>query len=215
MKTVIFDMDGVIFDTEVVDRQAWVELGEARGLPWVNEFIYEIVGTTGAYVRERLKERLGTDGAVAEFIEAQDNYAKHQVEIKKGLLDLLEYLKANDYRVAIASSGTENWIMKNVNGAGIRNYFEIIVSGDLVTNSKPDPEIFLLACEKLGVKPQDAWVIEDSKNGIRAAREAGCKTIFIPDLWCPENPSEHEDVDYYLEDLGKVIPLLEKNENAI
>lgn len=219
MKTIIFDMDGVIFDTEVVDRQAWLELGAERNLQWINDFVLEIVGTTGAFVRAQIKKRLGTDEAVEEFMEAQDvkvdkHYAEKRVEVKKGLYELLNYLRKENYKVAIASSGTLNWIMKNVKTAEIEDYFDIIVSGDLVTNSKPDPEIFLLACDKLGVAPQDAWVIEDSKNGIRAAKAAGCKTIFIPDLWCPENPSAHKDVDYYLEDLAKVIPLLEKHERA-
>ncbi|MDL2249232.1 HAD family hydrolase [Ohessyouella blattaphilus] len=217
MKTVIFDLDGVMFDTEVVDRQAWLDLGAERNLPWIHEFVEALVGTTGSYIRGLVKEHLRSDEAVEEFMDAQDlkveeYYREHQVRVKKGLYELLEYLQNNSYKVGIASSGSLNWITKNITSAGVENYFDVIVSGDLVTKSKPNPEIFLLACEKLKVEPKETWVIEDSKNGIHAARAAGCRTIFIPDLWHPENPAGLEDVDYHLEDLNQVIPLLEKIE---
>jgi HAD superfamily hydrolase (TIGR01509 family) len=108
------------------------------------------------------------------------------VPLKKGVRELLAYFRENGYKIAIASSGLLATIERRMKYHGIFEYFDVIVSGDMVTKSKPDPEIFLLCAEKLGVDPAEITVFEDSQNGIRAAYAAGMRPVMVPDLAQPE-----------------------------
>jgi len=108
------------------------------------------------------------------------------VPVKKGLYTLLEYLKKVNARLAVASSSPKWEVEKHLKDAGIRDYFSVIVCGDMVEKSKPEPEIYLKACELLKVKPQECIALEDSKNGLLSAYRAGCKPIMVPDLWQPD-----------------------------
>ena len=110
------------------------------------------------------------------------SYVEKEVPLMKGTKELLEYLKSIGARVAIASSTRRPVIEHHLQLTGLSEYFEKIISGDLVTHSKPAPDIYLMACKELGVEPSDTFAIEDSYNGIRSAAAAGLKTIMIPDM---------------------------------
>ena len=115
-----------------------------------------------------------------------DYYAKNQVPVKKGLHVLLTYLKENSAEMAVASSSPKWEVEKHLRDAKIYEYFTEIVCGDMIEQSKPNPEIYLKACALLNAAPKDTYALEDSKNGLLSAYRAGCKTVMIPDLWQPD-----------------------------
>ncbi len=136
----------------------------------------------------------------AEFGDAYDqaelrNYSKeflknyyevNKVPVKFGLYVLLDYLKSSGYRMAVASSSPRWEVEKHLADAGIMDYFSAVVCGDMVKKSKPAPDIYLKACALLGTKPEECIALEDSRNGLISAYNAGCKPIMVPDLWQPD-----------------------------
>jgi len=191
MKTVIFDMDGLLVDSEVRALKAWREVALKHGIDGIDELFPKMIGMN-VYTRGLLfAELYGPDFPFTECdnevrSRAHGYEAEHPVPLKKGARELLEYLHANGYRIAIASSGLLSTIERRMKYHGIFEYFDVIVSGDMVTKSKPDPEIFLLCAEKLGVSPAEITVLEDSQNGIKAAHAAGMRPVMVPDFVAPE-----------------------------
>jgi HAD superfamily hydrolase (TIGR01509 family) len=102
--------------------------------------------------------------------------------MKPGVKEILTFLKDNGKKIALASSTRRQTVVNQLRDAGILDYFDEIVTGDMVSRSKPEPDIFLLACEKIGVEPERAYAIEDSYNGIRAASAGKLRPIMVPDL---------------------------------
>ena len=100
---------------------------------------------------------------------------------------MLDYLKQNNCKMAVASSSPKWEVEKHLKDAKIYDYFVGIVCGDMIQKSKPDPEIYLKACELLEVNPTECYALEDSKNGLLSAHRAGCKPIMVPDLWQPDD----------------------------
>ena len=123
------------------------------------------------------------------------------------LLELLEYLKEQHFKIAIATSSSLKNTMNHLNEVGILSYFDVIVTGDLVKKAKPDPEIYLTASQKLVIEPQECYALEDSYHGLKAAYYAGMKAILIPDI---KSPSEETLKIAYkkLDNLLEVIELL-------
>jgi HAD superfamily hydrolase (TIGR01509 family) len=136
-----------------------------------------------------------------------ERYDGGKLPMKKGVKDILEYLKENNKKIALASSSRKETVEKELRDAGIYSFFDEIVTGDMVNRSKPEPDIFLKACEAVGVKPDRAYAIEDSYNGIRAAFRGGLKPIMVPDLL--EADDEMKKIsDKVLNDLNAVIGYL-------
>jgi HAD superfamily hydrolase (TIGR01509 family) len=191
MKTVIFDMDGLLVDSEVRALKAWREVAKKRGITGIDELFPKMIGMN-VYTRGLLfAEVYGKDFPFTECNEevrslAHGYEAESPVPLKKGVRELLSYLRENGYRIAIASSGLLATIERRMKHHGIFEYFDVIVSGDMVKKSKPDPEIFLLCAEKLGVPPSEITVFEDSQNGIKAAHAAGMRPVMVPDFVAPE-----------------------------
>jgi len=119
-----------------------------------------------------------------EFLKTY--YENNTVPVKQGLFVLLEYLKKVNAKLAVASSSPRWEVEKHLTDAEIINYFPVIVCGDMIEKSKPEPDIYLKACELLKVTPEDCYALEDSKNGLLSAYRAGCKPIMVPDLWQPD-----------------------------
>ena len=188
IKAVIFDMDGLMFDTEKLWEDAFSVVGKKMGYELSNEFHMKTIGTTEKKIALIFKEKFGADFPFDKFLLNCRKYMDEIIgngglKIKKGLLELLDYLKKNNYLIAIASSSRLariKWYLKCANID--ENIFDAIVSGEDIINGKPNPDIFLKACELLNVKPEEAIVLEDSNNGIKAAFSASCIPILIPDL---------------------------------
>ena len=191
MKAVIFDMDGLMFDTERVFIEAWDYAGEKIGIGKAGYMTLKTLGMSIVMSREVWLEEFGEKyneqelrRHTKEFLTKY--YTENKVPVKKGLYILLEYLKSGGYKLAVASSSPRWEVESHLKDAEVFDYFQVIVCGDMVSKSKPEPEIYLKACELLREKPQDCFALEDSRNGILSAYRAGCRTIMVPDLWQPD-----------------------------
>jgi len=187
IRNVVFDMDGVLFDTERLSRHYWGEMGRKYGLPHMDEEIYAYLGVTHQISEAMFNRDHGDLMPYSEWNRivrgcSADHIAEHGVPMKSGVRELLSYLKQNGIGVALATSTSRPLAEKYLRQTEIFDFFDEIVTGDMVVNSKPDPEIYLLACEKLGADPAQAAAVEDSHNGIRSAAAAGMQAIMVPDL---------------------------------
>lgn len=184
--SVIFDMDGLMFDTERVWATLWEPALATLGLSYKEGLDVAARGTAGDTMRAVLRrfygENCDTD-AIIEALHAQAEKAFQAPPPKKpGLDEILTWLDAQHIPMAVASSSRVHVIEGNLNNWGLTHYFKALVSGQQVKHSKPDPEIFLLAAEKLGTDPARTLVLEDSYNGVRAGAAGGFVTVMVPDL---------------------------------
>lgn len=183
---VIFDLDGLMFDTERMWATFWKPALAPLGLPYREGLDEDARGTAGETMRAVLRKYYGPDcdtEAILDSLHAVANKAFASPAPKKpGLDELLAYLKAKGIPMAVASSSREDVVRRHLKNGNIEAYFGAVVTGDQVARSKPAPDIFLLAAQKLGVRPADCLVLEDSYNGVRAGHAGGFVTIMVPDL---------------------------------
>lgn len=191
MKGFIFDMDGVLFDTEKLYERFWCEAAEELGFVMNVEDVAAIRSTDAKLARKILKQRCGSDfdydGVKGLRIRLMHEYTqKHGVEQKPGVRDFLVLLKGKNYKIALATTSNKKRATEFLMQGKLFDFFDWIVSGDLVTKGKPDPEIYLKAAEGLGLNPAECYAVEDSYNGVRSAHAAGCKVIMVPDRDVPD-----------------------------
>ena len=186
-KAVIFDMDGVIFDSERLVLDCWEKVGEKYHLANIREVFIECIGTNKEKTKEIVHEHYGESFAYDKFSKEaslifHDVVNSDGLPVKNGVRELLEYLKQNEVPVGLASSTRLAVVEEELKQAGLYDYFQVVVGGDQLKRSKPHPDIYLMACEKMKVQPKDAYAIEDSYNGIRAAYSAGMIPVMVPDI---------------------------------
>lgn len=184
----IFDMDGLLFDTERMYRDSWKQSAQQFGLVHNPDFPRTVCGSSGAHMREIILQYYPQVDAKAfadDCILRVERELETHVPEKTGVRDILQYFKQHGVCVAVASSSKRATVLHNLKQADILSYFDAIVSGDQVTHGKPAPDIFLLAAQQIGCEPENCYVFEDGTNGIRAGAAAGCTTIMIPDLTPP------------------------------
>ncbi|MBO4863776.1 MAG: HAD family phosphatase [Eubacterium sp.] len=190
-KSIIFDMDGIIFDTERLYVDCCVEVGNKYGIEHVEEACYKCIGITSEESRKVMLSFYGNDFDLERFRKEVDVLfaARFEAEplVKPGVRELLTYLKGEDKKIAIASSTKKESVERELRMVGIIDYFDEIVCGDMVGKSKPAPDIFIEAAHRLGSEPEECVVIEDSFNGIRAAHAAGAFSIMVPDMLSPDD----------------------------
>ncbi len=208
-EAVVFDMDGVIFDSERGVMLCWGELAEKYGIKDIEKNVLACTGTTMARTREIMLEAYGEDFPYDEYAKEasrmfHERYDGGRLPMKPGVVELLEYLKKQGKKIALASSTRRQTVVNELSDAHIIDYFDAIICGDMVERSKPAPDIFLKACEELGVEPESAYAIEDSYNGIRAAYNGGLMPIMVPDL-LPANDEMYEKAVCVKENLIEVI----------
>lgn len=186
IKLVIFDMDGVVLDSERIANIAWLDTAKELGAVMTEEDLRHIKG--GNYVRTTriLSEKYGSDMAV----KILDMKKKKQreimaleggVKLKKGVVEILEFIKKVGLKCAIATSTVKESATRNLKFTGVYDYFDSFIFGDEVRKSKPDPEVFLKACAKVGVDKSQAVVIEDSVMGATAAFNGGIRCFVVED----------------------------------
>ncbi len=181
----IFDMDGVLFDTERIYQQTWHEIAKERGIELGGGFLRSISGTSGAHMHQVIETYYHVaDGTVLaqECMGRIRRKLSEHVPVKEGVREILGFFKGKGIPIAVASSSLAEQIEANLQKAGLRGYFSEVVSGTQVGHGKPAPDIFLLAASRLGCRPQECFVFEDSENGVKAGYAAGCATIMVPDL---------------------------------
>lgn len=216
MKAVVFDMDGVLFDTEVLCMKSWMAVAERSGLPGMEEVFPKCIGLNSNDSRNIVLKAYGEDFDYPFFREQAAAWQKEYLEknglpIKPGMEEILEWLKTSHYAVGLASSTRSSSVFGHLEQAGIRDSFSVVITGDMVEHSKPRPDIYLLACRELGVKPGEAYAIEDSPNGIRSAHAAGMHTVMVPDM-IPPDQEMRQLSRVILKDLREVMEYL-KREN--
>ncbi len=215
VKAVIFDMDGLMFDTERLSNLAWAETGQKTGHPEITEeFMNQFIGSNLRATRETFLRTFGEDFPFDElramrvkFVE--DYVAEHGLPVKPGLYELIDFIKKQRLPMALATSTAEAKTRENLKMAGIEDVFDVMVCGDQVARSKPEPDIFLRAAELLGAAPEACLVLEDSLNGITAAYRAGMMPVMVPDLIPPTTEIEAM-LFHKCNTLSDVIPLLER-----
>lgn len=186
----VFDMDGVLFDTERLCLRCAKMTAGLYGIEDVIDEIYrKSIGLNRAAEKELYKEMLTEEFPYEEYRNrCGENIkaviAEEGLPVKAGAYMLLEYLKTNRYKVALATSTSRLSTESHLKKAKMREYFEIIVTGDMVKNSKPAPDIYLSACRGLEISPKNAVAIEDSPNGLKSATAAGMSTIMVEDMVC-------------------------------
>ncbi len=216
---VIFDMDGVIFDTEKALYDCWMETAEQHGLDLdlVRETYIKCIGTNDNQTTEIYESAflpiLGQEGCRALWDECtayhKEKYKDGLFPVKPGVREILEYLRGNSVKVGIASSSKKATVERQIGVVNLAHYFDGIVGGDAVKISKPNPEIYLLACNEFGFEPGETFAIEDSFNGIRAAKAAGMRPIMVPDMIAPDDEMKSLS-EYICEDLYGVEEYLKR-----
>ena len=213
IRGVIFDMDGLMTDTERLFLRLWCEVMTERGYPEHQDVVAYCIGqnhaATHAYVREKLGEDFDYMSILREVGRRSGAFCKaNGVPVKPGLYELLDNLDSRGIPYAVATSTLQEnarWRLQNI---GVLDRLKGLVTGDMVTVGKPEPEIFLRAAELLGLPPEQCLVLEDSPHGILAAFRAGCLPVMIPDLKEPD--AETEKLLYArCGSLAEVIPLLD------
>lgn len=203
---VVFDMDGVLFDTERLCRDCWYKVADEDGIPNM-EYVYSLCIGVNAQSTERIVyENYGADFPYPEYCRRTSAMYNKYIEdygvpVKDGVRETLAALQAAGLHIAVASSSRRGKVMRQLESAGIAKYFSVVIGGDSVTKSKPDPQIYLTACAELGVKPEEAIGVEDSHNGIRSARAAGMLPVMVPDL-LPVTDEMRELSAYIAEDMN-------------
>ncbi len=190
MKCLIFDMDGVILDSEPYSRKCWDDAGARMGLEHdrLHRAVMEIIGTNSAKSREIVCARCGDmpgfdyDRLLASSKELYRKIAMAGIPLKPGTREILTWLREQGIPTGLASSTETGVVREELAASGILGDFDVIVGGDQVSRSKPDPEIFEVCAARLGMLPQECWVVEDSYNGVRAGAAAGMQVFMIPDL---------------------------------
>lgn len=214
IKAVLFDMDGVLFDTERMSAKILDRMGAEMGYGKMSVVKPYIIGIRSENMRPVYTRFFGEnfpfDSFIREYRARQDEEVRaHGVPVKPGLYCLLEYLKNRGYKIAVASSTHRERVLRYFRMANIRNYFDGIVCGDMVGNGKPAPEIYLTAARTVGTPAQECLVVEDSPFGCEAGWRAGAQVVMVPDLVQPDESVRAMLYDC-VDSLDGLIPVLER-----
>lgn len=192
IKGVIFDMDGLILDTEKLYQKFWREAAEICGFKMSREQALQLRSLDKNLAKKLLKNFFGAECDYQKLHDVRvklmaDYIAENGVQAKPGVRELVDYLNEKKYKIAIATATNYERANEHLTLAGVRDCFENIICASNVKHGKPSPDIYLYACEMLGFKPQNCVALEDSPNGIRAAYSAGCVPILVPDDEYPDD----------------------------
>ena len=217
MPVIVFDMDGVLVDSERLVLRSWECVGRDLGLHGLHELFFRCIGTTHASTRRVFAEAYGESFDYEAFRDRTRVYymqfTKEGVPLKPGVMELLCWLKEHGWRTGLASSSREVNVRRNMEVTGMGLYFDTLVCGDMLTASKPAPDIYLRACAELRAEPATAYAVEDSRNGILSASAAGMKALLVPDMVEPDEVMKSRAAAV-LPDLLAVRDYLARQENA-
>lgn len=218
IKAVLFDMDGLMVDTESLSTEAFINSAKAQGYNMTKEETLKVLGFTKANIYQFwIYYFQGTNVDGKKLVDDHYEYIENVLytvgpEKMPYVEELLKYLRENNYKIAVASSSDTADIKNNLEKTKLEKYIDEIASGAEVENGKPAPDVFLLAAERLDVDPKDCLILEDSKAGIKAGKASGAMVFMVPDMFTVDKECE-DTADRILTNLGEVIEILEgKNE---
>ncbi len=218
IRGVIFDKDGVMVDTERLFQELWCQIMGEKGQEEHREAVTYCIGLNGPATQARLDEEFGDGFDYWSVLREVDRRTKatfdeQGVPVKPGLYRLLDDLDEAGLPYVLATSSRRESTLSQLQSIGVLDRFQDIVTGDMVKKGKPDPDIFLLAAEKLSLPPEECVVLEDSLHGIRAAYLAGCVPIMIPDLQAP-GPETKKQYYACVDTLDGVMEIIRKLNGA-
>lgn len=195
IKTVIFDMDGTLIDTEKYFRIVWPKALAEFGYHMTDEQVLSIRSLGRPFAPARFKEWFGEEfdyAAVRErrMILMEEHIKEHGIQLKPGAVELLTFLKEHGIQTAVATATGINRTKKYLTELGIIDYFDELVSATMVEQGKPAPDVYLYACKQLGRKPEECMAVEDSPNGVTSAYRAGCQVVMVPDQTQPDEETK-------------------------
>ena len=216
IKGVLFDMDGVILDTEKLYTRFWREAAQSLGFPMTHEMALGMRSLSREIGERQLKSYLGEEVDYQQVrnrrIDMMTAYINENgVELKPGIRELLDFLKDNGMKTSIATSSPLDRTKEYLSQVGLVDAFDELVSGHMVEHGKPAPDIYLYAASKLGLKPEECLVLEDSPTGLLAAYRAGCIPVMVPDQDQPDE--ETRERAYAVVDNLVLVKKLLKNMN--
>ena len=187
VRGIIFDVDGVLFDTEALEMQCGKMTARKMGVCLTDNIFIDSCSATNEYYERRLKKEFGENFDFAYFDQEvyrlmDETIEKHGIPIKHGIYGLLAFLKENRMKTAIASSASKSRVSWYLSKSNLGQYFDSVYCGDMVARRKPFPDVYQAAAASIGLSVAECLAIEDSRNGIRSAVAAGCITIMIPDI---------------------------------
>lgn len=184
----IFDMDGLLFDTEQLYQKYWLEVADEFGVARNPELGKACCGTSGEHMHQVVHSFYPDIDAAAysdRVVELATKAMERELVAMPGVREILEFFHQHRIPMAVASGSPTYTIEGNLSRTGLRKYFDALIGSEQISNGKPAPDIFLLAAEKIHLPAADCYVFEDGFNGIRAAAAAGCTAVMIPDLLEP------------------------------
>lgn len=211
IKALLFDMDGLIFDTEGLYKIAWQKAASEQGIDLSDDLYQNFIGVQDPACEQLLAEWFGERFDLERYQGVRDQYLlelkQEQPAYKPGFKQLFTEAKRKQLRVALVTSSFLKDVKHHFAGSGFLEQFDVIITADKVKRGKPAPDCYQKACAELGVESSMCLVLEDSNNGMLAGLDAGCQAIMIPDLLSP-NKAIRERANLIVHSLTEVIPLL-------
>ncbi len=213
IKGAIFDMDGLMIDTERLMMKAWRRAGEQLGFPIGEAVVKRTLGLNAENTKKVFAEVFAREEDFLACRQVRNQLLAQDIEanglpVKAGLYQLLDFLKAGGYKIAVATSTARERATGYLKKVAVDGYFDAIICGDMIARGKPEPDIYLAAAGALGLAPQHCIALEDSPVGVLSAYRAGCRPIMVPDLIVP-SPETRALLYAQVSSLDEVIPLLE------
>lgn len=212
IKAFIFDMDGLLIDSERIVKISWDMAGKDLGYEHFGDHIMNTLGMNHKRRIQYFYDACGNDFPMELFDELETKYFweianTEGIPLKKGARELLQAISEKGYKIGLATSSRSGYAIPILEKHQVMQYFDGAVYGNMITHSKPDPEIYLKAAQVLGVAPEYCIGVEDASNGIRSACAAGMRVILVPDLAMP-SPEIQKMVYKQYESLDEIIEML-------
>ncbi len=195
IQAIIFDMDGTLLDTERIYQRFWLEAMHALGYPMTVEQALAMRSLGRPFGEAQLKEWFGPEINHQAVREKRNSMmfpylAEHGIPKKPGVEEVLAKLKEAGFTIAVATATNYELATKQLGEVGLLPYFDKVISAHMVKEGKPSPDVYLYACEQLGLAPENCMAVEDAPNGVLSAYRAGCKVVMVPDLTKPDEELE-------------------------